>query len=121
MKRAPRIVRYIYTMVLVMTGWVLFGSENLRQALKYISVMFGMSGNPVIDTTGLYYLYTNLILFIILCLCSTPIISRIFNNIVKRGQTKGLITAVFIDFVVIIVSVAYLISQSYNHFLYFRF
>ncbi|WP_066677762.1 MBOAT family O-acyltransferase [Clostridium septicum] len=121
LKRAPRIVRYIYTMVLVMTGWVLFGSENLRQALKYISVMFGMSGNPVIDTTGLYYLYTNLILFIILCLCSTPIISRIFNNIVKRGQTKGLITAVFIDFVVIIVSVAYLISQSYNHFLYFRF
>lgn len=121
LKRVPRFIKYIYTMVLVMIGWVLFGSESLRQALKYIGVMFGVSGNSIIDTTGLYYLYTNLILLIILCLCSTPIISRIFNNIVKKGQTKGLIIAVFIDSVVIIVSVSYLISQSYNPFLYFRF
>ncbi|NEZ47275.1 MBOAT family protein [Clostridium niameyense] len=121
LQKAPKSIRHIYTMILVMIGWVLFGSENLSYALKYISVMFGISGNSFIDATGLYYLYTNLILLIVVFLCSTPIVSKIFENIIKRGRSKGLVIAAFINVGVIILSISYLINETYNPFLYFRF
>lgn len=120
-KRVPKFMRHVYTMVLVMIGWVIFGSENLNYATKYISVMFGISGNFLIDATGLYYLYTNLILFIILFLCSTPVVSKILKRIIKKMKSKGLIIAASINLGVIILSIAYLINETYNPFLYFRF
>lgn len=120
-ERIPKFMKHVYTMVLVMIGWVIFGSENLSYAIKYISVMFGISGNFLIDATGLYYLYTNLILFIILFLCSTPVVSKMLKRIIKKRKYKGLIIAASINLGAIILSIAYLINETYNPFLYFRF
>ncbi|WP_330362561.1 MBOAT family O-acyltransferase [[Clostridium] dakarense] len=86
LERLPKLLRHIYTMLLIMIGWVFFGSETLSYALNYIGVMFGLSGNKLLDSMGLYYLYTNLILFIVLSLCSTPIVSKIFKTIIKKEK-----------------------------------
>ncbi|MGX4601220.1 MBOAT family O-acyltransferase [Faecalimicrobium sp. JNUCC 81] len=121
LKRIPKPLRHIYTMVLIMIGWVFFGSETLSYALDYISVMFGLSGNNLVDSTGLYYLYTNLILFVVLLLCSTPIVSKIFKIIIKKGKVVGLSIAIFVNISVMILSISYLVNETYNPFLYFRF
>ena len=104
-----------------MIGWVFFGSETLSYALDYISVMFGLSGNSIVDSTGLYYLYTNLILFVVLSLCSTPIVSKIFKIVIKKGKIVGLSMAIFVNISVMILSISYLVNETYNPFLYFRF
>ena len=121
LERLPKLLRHIYTIVLIMIGWVFFGSETLSYALDYISVMFGLSGNSIVDSTGLYYLYTNLILFVVLSLCSTPIVSKIFKIVIKKGKIVGLSMAIFVNISVMILSISYLVNETYNPFLYFRF
>ena len=121
LSKTPKIIKHIYTMLLVMIGWVLFGSMNLTSALEYLKVMFGLSGNALVDNSAIYYLYTNIKLLIILTLCSTPIISIIFRQIIKKGKSVGILFAVSINIIIILISIAYLVNETYNPFLYFRF
>ena len=119
--KLPNFIKHIYTMILVIIGWVFFGSTSLSVAMDYIKVMFGISGNQLIDSAALYYLYTNIKLFIILGICATPIISIIFNKIIDIGEKKGIVFAVIVNIMIIILSTAYLVNETYNPFLYFRF
>ena len=121
LSKTPKFIKHIYTMLLVMIGWVLFGSVDLTSALEYLKVMFGLSGNALVDNSAIYYLYTNIKLLIILTLCSTPIISIIFRQIIKKGKTVGILFAVSINIIIILISIAYLVNETYNPFLYFRF
>ena len=121
LSKTPKFIKHIYTMLLVMIGWVLFGSVDLTSALEYLKVMFGFSGNALVDNSAIYYLYTNIKLLIILTLCSTPIISIIFRQIIKKGKSVGILFAVSINIIIILISIAYLVNETYNPFLYFRF
>lgn len=121
LEKLPVAIRRIYTMMIVMVGWVLFSMNTLDESIQYIKVMFGLSGNKFIDGTSVYYLYTNILIFIILILCSTPIIKKIFNRIKEVYNSKGVIVALLIQMIILLISVAYLVNATYNPFLYFRF
>lgn len=119
--KVPNFIKHIYTMVLVIIGWVFFGSTSLTVAIDYIKIMFGMAGHQLIDSTSLYYLYTNIKLFIILGVCATPIVSTLFSKIINIGEKKGVVFAVIVNILIIVLSTAYLVNETYNPFLYFRF
>ncbi|EQK44506.1 MBOAT, membrane-bound O-acyltransferase family protein [[Clostridium] bifermentans ATCC 19299] len=121
LERMPSFIQHIYTMVLVMIGWTFFGIESIRKSLEYIKVMFFLNGNKIIDSTFIYYLHTNLILLIILILCSTPIVNKVFKKIIQNGRMEGVTLAVTVQFVLLFLSIAYLVNETYNPFLYFRF
>lgn len=121
LERMPSLIQHIYTMVLVMIGWTFFGIESIQKSLEYIKVMFFLNGNKIIDSTFIYYLHTNLILLIILILCSTPIVNKVFKKIIKNGRMEGVTLAVTVQFVLLFLSIAYLVNETYNPFLYFRF
>ncbi len=68
LEKIPNFIKHAYTLLLVVIGWVFFASTDLTMAINYIKVMFGIGNNPLIDNTGIYYLYTNAIIFVILAL-----------------------------------------------------
>lgn len=121
LEKMPGFIQHIYTMVLVMIGWTFFGIESIQKSLEYIKVMFFLNGNKIIDSTFIYYLHTNLILLIILILCSTPIVNKVFKKIIQNGKMEGVTLAVTVQFVLLFLSIAYLVNETYNPFLYFRF
>lgn len=121
LEKMPGFIQHIYTMVLVMIGWTFFGIESIQKSLEYIKVMFFLNGNKIIDSTFIYYLHTNLILLIILILCSTPIVNKVFKKIIQNGRMEGVTLAVTVQFVLLFLSIAYLVNETYNPFLYFRF
>ncbi|WP_278682227.1 MBOAT family O-acyltransferase [Paraclostridium bifermentans] len=121
LERMPSFIQHIYTMVLVMIGWTFFGIESIQKSLEYIKVMFFLNGNKIIDSTFIYYLHTNLILLIILILCSTPIVNKVFKKIIQNGRMEGVTLVVTVQFVLLFLSIAYLVNETYNPFLYFRF
>ncbi len=114
----PQILRHIFTMIVVMIGWVLFSSSDLSSALSYISVMIGACGNAFFDNTALYLLMTNGFAIVLMSISSfgffelTPTIRN--EALATRLKSFGYI-------VIFILCVAYLISETYNPFLYFRF
>ncbi len=121
LKLLPEFLSHIYTMVVVMVGWVFFGMDSLSHGVDYIKVMFGFGSNPIIDSSAIYYLNTNLILFIILFIASTPVMNSIFENIKRYKKNKGVIIATAILMIINMLAIAYLVNETYNPFLYFRF
>ncbi|WP_066639036.1 MBOAT family O-acyltransferase [Desulfolucanica intricata] len=117
----PVFIRHMYTLIVILVGWVFFEFENMLQGLSFIKIMFGFGANAFIDQTALYYLYTNALLLAALVVCSTPLT----NNIVQKYQEKTKNAVAYpipvIYTLLLFFCTAYLVNLSYNPFLYFRF
>ena len=121
LERVPTFIKHIYTMLLIMIGWVFFASPNLSFAMEYLKSMFGFGNHVLMDSAGIYYLYTNAIMFVILGVCSTPIVKIILDRIVVKSKL-GYVNGSLITYMVILfLATAYLVNETYNPFLYFRF
>lgn len=121
LKSKPRFISHIYTLLIVIVGWVFFEFEKLSSAFKFIKTMFGFNGNILVNDNSLYYLYTNTMLFLLLIICSTPLLKNIIFNIRKKSKLIGAIIIPLLYIMLIFISTSYLVNQSYNPFLYFRF
>ena len=121
LKKIPGVLRHIYTMLLVVISWVFFSADNIHQALCYIKTMFGGYGNNFYDSKALYILSNNLILLILLAVGCTPLVSKFVKKIVDVGTKTSAFFETFVMVGIFILVTAYLVSSSYNPFLYFRF
>lgn len=121
LKKIPGVLRHIYTMLLVVISWVFFSADNIHQALCYIKNMFGGYGNNFYDSKALYILSNNLILLILLAVGCTPLVSKFVKKIVDVGTKTSAFFETFVMVGIFILVTAYLVSSSYNPFLYFRF
>ncbi len=126
LEKLPSFVGHIYSIVLILIGWVIFEFDNMQTMGQYFMAMFGLNGAGFGDMTVLYTLKEYGILFIVLILAATPVPKLLVNRLWdKMGNTK----AGFIRFVmenaynicILTLSTAYLVDASYNPFLYFRF
>lgn len=121
LKKVPNFLSHIYTMVVVMVGWVFFANDNLKIGIDYIKIMFGIGNNSFVNGTSIYYISTSLIILVLAILCSTPIMYRVFRKIKYNMGVKGILIANSLQFIILILSIAYIVTSTYNPFLYFRF
>ena len=121
LEKVPDSIKHIYTMLFVIVGWLFFASEDLGFALDYLKIMFFASGNTIVDTAGIYYLYTNIVMFAILIVFSTPIIKRTLESLAQKYRDKLINPSLVIYGLVLFLVTAYLVNETYNPFLYFRF
>ena len=121
LENKPKVIKHIYTILVVIIGWVFFEFESMALGMDYIKTMFGFGGRPLIDGTSIYYLYTNVLLFIILIICSTPIPKKTFRRLKDRMNRAEAIVIPIAYMFLIFLCTAYLVNESYNPFLYFRF
>ena len=117
LERAPAAVRHLYTMLIVVIGWVFFSITDMTQMLAYLGSMFGIGGAALWNVKTLYFLRSAGGLLAVSALLSTPWPIRQFDGFSRKASvlTTGL------SMIVLVVSVSYLIYGSYNPFLYFRF
>ncbi len=118
--------QHMYLIVLILISWVLFVFDDFKLGLHYAKVMFGLETSVLYDTQFLYYFYTNIILLMIAGLASTPILSYMNNALIcclPKRVGRGIQMSVPIIFLLFILflSTAYLVDDSFNPFLYFRF
>jgi alginate O-acetyltransferase complex protein AlgI len=121
-ERLPKWIARFYALFLVLISWVIFAFDSLAAGVGYIKIMFGQSSYSLYNTDFLYLLYTNIPLLIILGLASTDIPKRLWQHITHKwnGAASYSAQSIYLLFL-IVVSIAYLVDQSYNPFLYFRF
>ena len=115
--RIPTPVRWLTTMVLVMCGWVLFSAPDLTGALLYFKAMFGGAAGFT-DGNGAYLLSTNLAVLVLGAFCATPA----YRHILERVDPKWVGRAKFVAYPLLFaLCVVFMVSETYNPFLYFRF
>ena len=119
--RLPDVVRHIYSIVLVVIGWVLFFSSSFGQAADYIRVMFGAGAHGFTDRESMYLLTSNLILWLILIFGSTPLVHFRYEHMLRSKKWNTTIINSVVYAALFIVCIAYLVTETYNPFLYFRF
>ena len=119
-KKAPAIGR-IYTLFAVLLGWVLFAFDDLGAGLSFLRVLFG-GGAGFVSQTALYQLRSYAVLLVLCAVGSTPLLKRLYERLRSTGKEGLVLTADAMRVVTLFgLSLAYLISGSYNPFLYFRF
>lgn len=123
MERWPKLLRHIYTLLFVVIGWVIFACTDLNVMCSVLKAMFGL-GEGIAGGMSEYYMISYGVLFIIAAILATSvpmrIVRRLFLKLNLNNNVKLIIKNCLCVFV-LIVSIAFLVGDSYNPFLYFRF
>ncbi len=122
-----RVLRHIYLLAVVYFGWVLFRFSDVNAAFTVLSGMFRGKGNPLFTFESVSFLAETLPFFVICVFACTPVVKKISAALAEKSASSRGAAAVYhtLQFVLpiglLIVSVLFLIGDSYNPFLYFRF
>lgn len=121
--RLPAFVQHIYTFVLVLIGWVFFFSPSLGVAMDYLGVMFGAGASAWIDRQGVYFLLTHWLLFLLCAIGSSLRGMNILRLLTGSYESRRIrqIAACVVYIGMFLVSLAFLVTESFHPFLYFRF
>lgn len=117
------VLSHIYAMVLVVIGWVIFAQTDAGALWDYLKAMFGV-GVAGVDSDFFYYICSNRTLLVVLVVCSldwSPLWGRLGQAIEKQKGAVEAILRILVMAVLFLLSVAFLVGDSYNPFLYFRF
>lgn len=117
------VFQHVYTMLVVMLGWVMFRSSGIKHAFNYIKSLFGLN-NPEISVYNVW-LYLNkwsfLILILGLIMC-TPLLRKLYG-LLKRKVNEKILTPVkyILLLALLLLCVLQVASNSYSAFIYFQF
>jgi len=111
------ILSHIYTLFVVLIGWILFRSENLHMFFSMIESMFCFSFG---DMNQLYIYLESYGLYLVLgFLFSTPIYYKVCDYF--KGKTWFCALKYLGLLGLFVVCIMFLAKSSYNPFIYFRF
>ncbi len=116
--RLPKFVGHIYTLIVAVSGWVLFELTSLPKCGAYYKAMFGFGKGGFVSSVDGYYFITFALMFVISFVACTPLAKNLFSKLPQK--TKSIITPALIV-LGLVVCTAYLVDATYNPFLYFRF
>ena len=120
LEKLPTAVRWLYTMFLVVMGWVLFVTPDLPTAFAYMGTMFGSTG-ILADNNALYLLLNYGVMLILGIFASTDAWKIIVEKITDKSPTAVNIITPIAKIAVFVLCIAYLADATYNPFLYFNF
>ncbi len=123
----PKAVSHLYTLIVVLFGWVIFKFENLGELSVVFKGMFGIgtSGFVNMNVKTVFLKYIFFLIFAIIAV--TPLGKNIRKRMLVEGrQNKAMFTfANILDMVtpaiLVVISALALVGASYNPFLYFQF
>ena len=130
LSRIPSVIRRIFTLLFVMLGWIIFYYEDVRLGLTHIGALFGIArvdgawqAAPLFDDKWLLLLKYALPLLFMFVAC-TPLAKRIAETWENRHRIRRCgfdLAATIVSVALLALSLLFLIGQSYNPFIYFRF
>ena len=106
-----------------MISFIIFNAESMRQAWTNIIGLFGVNGESFVNEYTLYYLRSYTIVLVASVIGATPLIRNMLIKLKENEKISKIINILepmCILFILFIVT-AYLVDNSYNPFLYFRF
>ena len=113
-------IELYYNFLFLVFGWVLFDTNTLTDAFNYFKAMFGGTG-IVGDSTALYLLMSNIVIFALCIFASTDWFTKITDKLKEKKNTIYRWAMPVVQIAVLVICTSYLVDATYNPFLYFRF
>lgn len=119
----PSPIKWLYTMTIVVIGWVLFRAPDLTYAIEFLKVMFliGNSEPIVLFNIGYYLTIKNTLIIAISIIASVPILSLVKKQMDRVSPLVTDISGKLCAISLFVVSIILIMTSTYNPFIYFRF
>ena len=117
--RLPSVVSRIYTLMVVVIGWVFFRADNLTKAWIYLKSMFGMNfGDYQVLSIWRLVDFEHIFFFVLAVLASTPLFKTAGNRIEKYC---GIVPKQIVWSILFFCAVCFMMGSAFNPFIYFKF
>ena len=114
--KLPDFVKHIYTIILVFIGWMIFAFDDSKYLFGFIKAL---TSNKFVDSAFLYYFKNYFLILVIATLFSLPVYPKVKEKMNNTLFTSLLSISIYV--ILFIITLSYLVSDTYNPFLYFRF
>lgn len=124
LKLLPSLFGHLYTIAIVVTGFVLFVFDDMQLLGSYLCSMFKIAGNAWWGTEFFWYLGNYGMLLLAALLLALPVYPWLCRKYEKLGNSKKALCSLLslIGYLgLFLLTTACLVNDSYNPFLYFRF
>lgn len=127
--KVPGFVKWVYTMLVVSLGWVLFKLEDLPEALSYIGAMFHVKSHVYNAFSIRYYLDSRLAFFMILAfIAMVPWaqllprhIAAYIADFAGSDKLKYRVPKYVCLIILLLVCMVFMVNNTYSPFIYFQF
>ena len=118
--RVPKLFRWLFTLLAAVVGWTIFYYTDMPALTAHLSALFGRGVTGWLDEGTLAALRQYALFLPLACLAAMPLLPRA-RSMAERHPTLleplGTLLAVAVG----LASLLFLVRQSYNPFIYFRF
>lgn len=114
--KLPDFVKHIYTIILVFIGWMIFAFDDSKYLFEFIKAL---TSNKFVDSAFLYYFKNYFLILVIATVFSLPVYPKVKEKMNNTIFTSLLSISIYV--ILFIITLSYLVSDTYNPFLYFRF
>lgn len=121
LEKLPKPISHIYTLLVVLIGWVFFMSPNITTAFSTLGKMIGIGTTTFANNQAKFMLKSYFILFVLAILLSTKVYDRIQIFVYNQYKMKAVYTTWTIYIILLIVCIAFIVGGTYHSFLYFAF
>jgi alginate O-acetyltransferase complex protein AlgI len=117
---------HVYTMAVVMIGWVFFRADTLVGAVSFLKAMGGAAAAaPTPYTIGWYLTPELWVALVAAAIGSTPWLPALATRLARRDQPAFRLTLALVNTAtlgaLLFASILQLAARTYNPFIYFRF
>ncbi|MGM9936409.1 MAG: MBOAT family O-acyltransferase [Candidatus Ornithomonoglobus sp.] len=113
-----RVIAFIYSTIAVTVGWVIFSVTGVGNIVHYIGAMFNITNIGLTHQDFLYNITSYAVVFIIAIITALGFPKKIYTKLMRGRLARLKYVFAILGFVL---CVAYLVDETYNPFLYFRF
>jgi len=120
------VLGWMYTMLVVMLGWVLFGIVDIARFSEYLAVMFGANAGAFTAYGLRFYLDNQMLFYMAVAVLACIPWKSVCKHLPKKELPEGALFCLEIIkrialLLLLTICFMYIINSSYNPFIYFRF
>jgi alginate O-acetyltransferase complex protein AlgI len=125
LEKIPSLFSHVYLLFAVIMGWVLFYYTDLGRAGQMFRILLGFGEASFTDALFTARFMNNLFFFLVSIIACLPWAPWLRDRLITRGRfyNPALLAVLQILACILLLSLstAMLVGESYNPFLYFRF
>lgn len=125
--RMPRVAGHVYTLLVVIIGWVLFRFTSNAELFTVLGGMLGFAGGGFINLQAQTIFASNIFLIVFCIIACTDLGTRIRKLMLEKPPANSILyrAASLIDsftpILLLLLAIVALVGDNYNPFIYFRF
>lgn len=122
--RSARVIYRIWTLLMVMLGWVLFNAQGIKNGIRYLSCMFGLTGGTFAERSTVFLLQQNMALLVVsmvLCMPVLPMLRRRLALLLGKYDVALYCVSTVASLALFLTAIALTVTGAYNPFIYFHF